>query len=109
MVKKIMAADLFCGAGGTSTGLAYACKTLGLRVELVAIDHWDVAVATHAKNHPWARHLCADLASVNPNETVPGGYLHILAAGPECTHHSNARGGKPCSDQSRASAWHVLH
>lgn len=26
-----------------------------------------------------------------------------------CTHHSIARGGKPCSDQSRASAWHVLH
>ncbi len=26
-----------------------------------------------------------------------------------CTHHSKARGGRPISDQSRASAWHVVH
>ncbi len=34
--------------------------------------------------------------------------LDILIASPECTHHSNARGGKPCSDQSRASGWHIF-
>jgi DNA (cytosine-5)-methyltransferase 1 len=39
---------------------------------------------------------------------VPRGALDILIASPECTHHSNARGGKPCSDQSRASGWHIL-
>jgi DNA (cytosine-5)-methyltransferase 1 len=108
-MKKIMAADLFCGAGGTSTGLAYACMDLGLKVELVAINHWPIAVATHTQNHPWARHLCADLASVDPVETVPGGHLHILVASPECQHHSVARGGRPRQNQSRASAWHVLH
>ena len=31
-----------------------------------------------------------------------------LCASPECTHHSVARGGKPMSDQSRSSAWHIL-
>ena len=108
-LNKIIAADLFCGAGGTSTGLVYACRTLGLKIDLVAINHWPVAIATHTQNHPWATHLCADLASVDPSKTVPGGHLHILVASPECTHHSNARGGRPCSDQSRASAWHVLH
>jgi DNA (cytosine-5)-methyltransferase 1 len=39
---------------------------------------------------------------------VPSGKLDLLVASPECTHHSNARGGKPASDQSRASAWCVL-
>lgn len=105
----ILAADLFCGAGGSSTGLIQAADALQLRLELLAVNHWPIAVETHSRNHPWARHLCADLSSVDPNKVIPGGRLHLLIASPECTHHSNARGGKPCSDQSRASAWHVLH
>ena len=104
-------ADLFCGAGGTSTGVVQAGMELNLRLNLVAINHWARAVATHERNQPWARHVCADLASneADPNRLVPGGRLHLLAASPECTHHSRARGGKPCSDQSRASAMHVIH
>jgi DNA (cytosine-5)-methyltransferase 1 len=39
---------------------------------------------------------------------VPGGRLHLLIAGPECTHFSTARGGRPVNPQSRASAWHIL-
>lgn len=52
-----------------------------------------------------------DLGSVeaDPARVIAGGKLDLLVASPECTHHSVARGGKPCSDQSRASAWHVLH
>lgn len=105
----IIAADLFCGAGGSSTGLVHAARSRRMRLDLLAINHWRVAVDTHTRNHPWARHLCADLSTVDPNKAIPGGRLDILIASPECTHHSNARGGKPCSDQSRASAWHVLH
>jgi DNA (cytosine-5)-methyltransferase 1 len=105
----IYAADLFCGAGGSSTGLVKAASDLGLKLNLLAVNHWPVAVSTHERNHPWARHLCADLSSVDPSKVIPGGRLDLLIASPECTHHSVARGGKPCSDQSRASAWHVLH
>lgn len=105
----ILAADLFCGAGGSSTGLVHAADRRGLKLDLLAVNHWDVAVDTHTRNHPWARHMCADLSQVDPSKAVPGGRLHLLIASPECTHHSIARGGKPCSDQSRASAWHVLH
>lgn len=108
MIKKIYAADLFCGAGGTSEGLEFACQERGLELELLAINHWDVAIATHTINHPEANHLCENLDNVNPKKVVPSGYLDILVASPECTHHSNARGGRPMSDQSRASAWHVL-
>lgn len=102
-------ADLFCGAGGTSTGVIRAARSRRLDIDLLAINHWQIAVDTHTRNHPWARHLCADLSTVDPNKAIPGGRLHLLLASPECTHHSNARGGKPCNDQSRASAWHVLH
>lgn len=105
----ITAADLFCGAGGSSTGLVHAADKRGLHLNLMAINHWQVAVDTHSANHPWAQHLCADLSVVDPSKVIPGGRLDLLIASPECTHHSVARGGKPCSDQSRASAWHVLH
>lgn len=106
--KLIYAVDLFCGAGGTSTGLLKACEDLGYRLNLLAINHWDVAIATHSANHHYAQHICENLDNVNPRKVIPSGFLDILIASPECTHHSNARGGKPRSDQSRASAWHVL-
>lgn len=106
--RKLKAADLFCGAGGTSTGLVEACAELGYQVELTAINHWDVAVATHTENHPGARHLCASLDALNPRDLYAEGELDVLWASPECTHHSVARGGKPISDQSRATAWCVV-
>lgn len=105
---KLRVADLFCGAGGTSTGVARAAEAAGIGIDLIAINHWEVAVATHAANHPAARHLQTSLDSVDPRRIVDNGKLDILVASPECTHHSAARGGKPMSDQSRASAWHVL-
>lgn len=107
--RLISAADLFCGAGGSSTGFVRAAEARSLRVDLLAVNHWQTAIDTHTANHPWARHACADLTTLDPNKAIPGGHLDVLLASPECTHHSNARGGKPCSDQSRASAWHVLH
>jgi len=50
------------------------------------------------------KHLCANLNNVKPLDVVPSGYLKLLVASPECTHHSNARGGKPMDEQSRAGA-----
>lgn len=108
MGRLIQAADLFCGAGGTSTGLLMAAEALGLKVDLTAINHWEVAVATHAKNHPGARHLCESIEHIDPRKVISGGRLHLLWASPECIHHSIARGGVPCSDQSRATAWHIV-
>lgn len=106
--RTIKAADLFCGAGGTSTGLIEACQESGARVELTAINHWDVAIETHARNHPEARHLCTSIDVVDPRKLFREGELDLLWASPECTHHSNARGGKPMNDQSRATAWCVV-
>ena len=106
--RIVTAVDAFCGAGGTSTGLALACRDIGAEVDLLAINHWDVAVKTHSENHPWARHLQSRIESVRPREAFPRGKLDLLVASPECTHHSTARGGRPVSDQLRASAWHLL-
>lgn len=108
MPRTIKAADLFCGAGGTSTGLAHACEELGLKLQLTAVNHWPVAIETHSTNHPDAVHFCASLDHLRPSDAVPGGKLDVLLASPECTHHARARGGKPINDQSRASAWHVV-
>jgi DNA (cytosine-5)-methyltransferase 1 len=108
MKKTIYAADLFCGAGGTSSGLLKAANQLGLQVELVAVNHWDVAIATHTLNHPGIRHVNSDLEKVDPRAVVPGGKLDLLVASPECTHFSKARGGKPMSKQSRASVKYIL-
>lgn len=106
-MKTLFAADLFCGAGGASTGLVRACDALGVKLNLLAINHWPTAVQTHLLNHPNVRHMCEAVERVDPRKEVPGGRLHLLLAGPECTHFSTARGGRPVNPQSRASAWHI--
>lgn len=105
---KYQIADLFCGAGGTSTGAMEAVSAMGRKPLVTAINHWTRAIETHTANHPDARHLCTGLDSVNPRDLYEEGRLDLLWASPECTHHSIARGGRPVSDQSRATAWCVV-
>ena len=45
-----LVADLFCGAGGTSTGATKAVEESGREIDLVAVNHWPVAVETHKLN-----------------------------------------------------------
>jgi len=107
----INAVDLFCGGGGTSTGLWHAAQAMGRKINLIAVNHWHIALNTHRENHPWARHLWADLDSLNPREVLkdmPDKKINVLVASPECIFHSNARGAKPIKEQLRASAWCVL-
>ena len=107
-VQKVRVVDLFCGAGGSSTGAEKAIAGIGGEMELVAVNHWNTAVATHAANHPKARHLVEDVSIVDPEEVVKEGRLDLLMASPECRFHSRARGGKPIHDQGRMNAW-VVH
>lgn len=105
----IHVADLFCGAGGESTGIIQALDVVGSKYDLAAINHWDVALQTHEKNHPQARHFHSDINHLNPFDVFSSREkIDLLWASPECTHHSNARGGRPRSNQSRASAWMIL-
>ena len=77
-------------------------------MELVCVNHWPLAIETHKKNHPEARHYVQDIGTVRPHLLVQEGYLDLLMASPTCTHHSVARGGKPTSDQQRSDPWHII-
>jgi len=108
MKKTFEVVDMFCGAGGESTGIFQAATARDMKIHLTAINHWERAMETHAANHPYADHLCESIERVDPTKAIPSGKVNLLWASPECTHHSVARGGRPRSDQSRASAWLIL-
>ncbi|PGH49311.1 DNA cytosine methyltransferase [Streptomyces sp. Ru87] len=76
--------DLFCGAGGSSTGLVAA----GLDLRLAA-NHSQVAISTHAANHPDADHLCADIDHYDMRRLPK---TDVLWASPICTELSPAGG-----------------
>ena len=101
-------ADLFCGAGGSSTGAEKAIEEIGGKMELVAVNHWPIAVQTHQLNHPTAQHYLQDLDKADPEEIVPNRCLDLLMASPECRFYSRARGGKPIHDQGRMNPW-IVH
>lgn len=108
--------DLFCGAGGSSTG---ALTIPGVTVSMAA-NHWALAIETHNANHPETRHDCADISQVDPRR-YPA--TDILWASPECTNHSQARGKRrevdaqpdlfgealpdEAAERSRATMWDV--
>jgi DNA (cytosine-5)-methyltransferase 1 len=100
--------DLFCGAGGSSTGVIEAVKLLGYDYRLTAVNHWNRAKETMELNHPKARVLCESVDSINPRELFKDNELDILIASPECTHFSVARGGRPVNEQCRATAMCVI-
>lgn len=104
---NVSAVDLFSGAGGTSEGLAQACHNLGVILNLTAINHNEIAIASHRLNHPKANYHCLTLEGVNPRTLIPE-EIDLVAGSPECTHHSRAAGKKPKRDQSRATAWVIL-
>ena len=106
-MKPLLVADLFCGAGGSSTGAEKAVKALGRKMTLVCVNHWPVAIETHKLNHPTARHYIEDIAVADPERIVPEGRLDLLMASPECRFYSRARGGKPTHDQGRMNPWAV--
>ena len=64
MPRKLLVADLLCGAGGSSTGASRALRGLRLEMELVCVNHWPTAIETHQRNHPEARHYVQDIATV---------------------------------------------
>src|SRR5258708_6730066 len=106
--KRARVADLFCGAGSLSMGINDALIELGYQPDFVAVNHWDIATQTYARNHPGASVHCVNLDAAFPSRLVPTGRLDLLTAGIECTYFSRARGGKPVNDQQRMSAWHVV-
>lgn len=96
--------DLFAGGGGASLGVEQA---FGRDVD-IAINHNLTAVAVHRRNHPRTAHYCEDVFAVDPRAATGGRQVGLLHASPDCTHHSQARGGQPRSKVIRALSWVVL-
>ncbi|KQQ65725.1 DNA cytosine methyltransferase [Microbacterium sp. Leaf320] len=86
--------DLFCGAGGSSSGLVAA----GYRV-VIAANHWALAIESHQINHPETDHSQADISQVDPRYFPK---THVLWGSPECTNHSIAKGIKRQRQQDLA-------
>jgi DNA (cytosine-5)-methyltransferase 1 len=99
--RVLLLCDLFCGAGGFTTGAMRALRELGLEAVMAAVNHWPVAIATHHLNHPHVRHYIEDVKAANPVDVVPERYLDVLLCSPSCVFFSRARGGRPNSDQKR--------
>jgi DNA (cytosine-5)-methyltransferase 1 len=78
--------DIFCGAGGSSIGLAAA----GFELKLAA-NHWQTAINTHSANFPQAEHVCADVNNYDMRRLPK---TDVLWASPICTEISPAGGTK---------------
>lgn len=96
----MIALDLFCGAGGSSTG----AKRAGVWVRY-AVNHWQIAIKTHAANHRRTKHICSNVRNIDPRFFAG---VDMIIASPECTNHSRAKGAKPRDEISRATAWEVV-
>ncbi|WFF40426.1 DNA cytosine methyltransferase [Salinicola endophyticus] len=96
--------DLFSGGGGASTGIEMGLK----RPVHIAINHDADAISMHQANHPHAEHHLSDVYEVDPKAAVRGRRVNHLHASPDCTHHSQARGGQSRKRAIRSLSW-VVH
>lgn len=117
-MKQLLYIDLFCGAGGTSTGVERARINGKKCAKVIAcVNHDKNAIASHSANHPHALHFTEDIRTLdlteltahtkkereaNPNSKV------VLWASLECTNFSKAKGGQPRDADSRTLAEHLF-
>lgn len=118
MKRELLYIDLFCGAGGTSTGVECA-KLNGEKCARViaCVNHDPNAIASHAANHPNALHFTEDIRTLDLTQLVrhtkqekkknPSAYI-VLWASLECTNFSKAKGGQPRDADSRTLAEHLF-
>lgn len=114
-MKNIYWIDLFCGAGGTSSGIHLASENTKV---IACVNHDLKAIESHKENHPEAIHFQEDIRDfevvvklkkivdeLRANE--PDAVISIWAS-LECTNFSNAKGGQPRDADSRSLAEHMF-
>lgn len=117
-MKHLLYIDLFCGAGGTSTGVSSARLHNDACAEVIAcVNHDANAIASHAANHPQALHFTEDIrtlelsplnAHIEKCKAENPDALIVLWASLECTNFSKAKGGLPRDADSRTLAEHLF-
>lgn len=118
IMRQLLYIDLFCGAGGTSTGVERAMYEGNKCAEVIAcVNHDPNAIASHAANHPNALHFTEDIRTLDLTELVAHtnskraanpNALVVLWASLECTNFSKAKGGQPRDADSRTLAEHLF-
>ena len=117
-MKELLYIDLFCGAGGTSTGVERAMIDGEKCAKVIAcVNHDPNAIRSHAANHPNTKHFTEDIRTLDmkPLQTItdkeraknPGAKV-VLWASLECTNFSKAKGGQPRDADSRTLAEHLF-
>ena len=115
---RLLYIDLFCGAGGTSTGVEKATHHGNKCAKVIAcVNHDPNAIASHAANHPDAVHFTEDIRTLELSPLLqhlqrkkaeyPNAYV-VLWASLECTNFSKAKGGMPRDADSRTLAEHLF-
>ena len=115
---RLLYIDLFCGAGGTSTGCENAVVDGKKIAKVVAcVNHDANAIASHAANHPAAIHYTEDIRTLEldpmvqhidlARKTYPKAKV-VLWASLECTQFSRAKGGLSRDPDSRTLAEHLF-
>jgi DNA (cytosine-5)-methyltransferase 1 len=107
--------DLFCGAGGTTTGIHLAEANA---IVLACVNHDAKAIAAHQANHPKAVHFTEDIRDFAVVLKIKKLVDEVRAAEPnckiniwaslECTNYSKAKGGQPRNADSRTLAEHLF-
>lgn len=112
MIPSFLIVDLFCGAGGTTTGFHRS----GVAKVVACVNHDYMAIESHWSNYPEVTHFEEDIRTLelqplvdllnaeraaNPTAKV------ILWASLECTNFSKAKGGQPRDADSRTLADHL--
>lgn len=110
--------DLFCGAGGTTTGFDKAKDQDGNPIAIVAacVNHDHKAIRSHWENHPEVYHFEEDIRilELSPLQKIVNKYRElypwakiVLWASLECTNFSKAKGGQSRDADSRTLADHL--
>lgn len=115
---RLLYIDLFCGAGGTSTGVENARLNGQKCAKVIAcVNHDPHAIESHAANHPDVLHFTEDIRTLRLSPLVDhtarmrGKYPEAklaLWASLECTNFSRAKGGLPRDADSRTLAEHLF-
>ncbi len=115
---KLIVIDSFCGAGGITEGFHRAEDEQGNKIcrVIIGINHDEVAIRSHAANHPDTIHFIEDFTTLDANRLLPIVNVNrerypnakiLFWASAECTHHSKAKGGLPRDADSRSLPEHI--